>query len=78
MQITTSLKANRTYLKRNQPNRTSLCDSLPEEDLGNDQGDVCPGETRMPGGGLAVVVERMALERRKVGKKWLKKCSGVV
>ena len=49
MQITSSLKASRPYLKRNQPNRTSLCDSLPEEDLGNVQVDISPEEeTKKP------------------------------
>ena len=66
MQITTSLKASRTYLKRNQPNRTSLCDSLPEEDLGSVQGDISPEEeTKKPEEG-STVEGSMTLEPRKV------------
>ena len=46
-----------------------LCDSLPEADLGNGQGDIYPVERRRPGEGSAVVVGRMVLRPRKVPEK---------
>ena len=49
-------------------NEMSLCDNLPEGDLGNVQGDLSPGWARRSGGGSAVA-GRMGLDPRKVALK---------